>query len=49
MPLPTPKPRESRQKFVQRCMAHPTMVKEFPKIDQRYAVCHRQADKRSKR
>jgi hypothetical protein len=39
MPLPTPKPRESRKDFMSRCMGNPTMIKEYPNTDQRLAVC----------
>ena len=38
MPLPKRTPTETREKFMQRCMSNPTMVKEY-KTDQRLAVC----------
>lgn len=42
MPLPTPSKDEARDDFLSRCMANPTMNDDFPKADQRYAVCVRQ-------
>lgn len=41
MPLPKPKKNEDKSKFVSRCMSNDTMKKEYPKQDQRYAVCVR--------
>ena len=42
MPLPTAKPTENEAKFVGRCMENDTMIKEYPKEEQRAAVCHSQ-------
>ena len=42
MPLISPKKNEIQKDFISRCMANPTMNKEFPKIAQRSAVCHSQ-------
>ena len=39
MPLPKRTPTETREKFIERCMSNPTMVKEFPDKTQRLAVC----------
>lgn len=39
MPLPTPRPNDSRETFLQRCMADPTMTADFPERTQRFAVC----------
>jgi len=39
MPLPTPTPKETREEFLNRCMADPKMVDEYPEAGQRYAVC----------
>jgi hypothetical protein len=39
MPIPTPKQGENCKDFVKRCMKNPTMVKEYPDIKQRYAIC----------
>lgn len=39
MPIPQPNKRENKQEFVIRCMGDDTMIKEFPKQDQRLAVC----------
>lgn len=39
MPLPKPNLNEEKKDFVMRCMGNDTMVKEFPKQDQRLAVC----------
>lgn len=49
VPLPTPKQGESRDEFLQRCMADATMVSEFPDESQRYAVCMAQWDRRDQR
>ena len=43
MPLPERRPNEPHDEFRDRCMKDPVMVKEFPDIDQRRAVCERQA------
>ena len=42
MPLPKPKPAEKQQDFMNRCMGNPTMNKEYPRQDQRLAVCYTQ-------
>lgn len=46
MPLPKPKQDESENDFISRCMTNETMKKEFPKSDQRYAVCQKEWDKK---
>lgn len=52
MPIPKLLPREQAGEFVQRCIMDPVMVKEFPDINQRIAVCRNQltenASKQSK-
>ena len=40
MPIPAPKPSESRDAFITRCMSDPQMA-EFAEEGQRYAVCSR--------
>lgn len=45
MPLPEPKATEKTPAFVSRCMADPTMTKEYPDEKQRAAVCYSQAKK----
>lgn len=42
MPLPKPKSGEKQKEFIRRCMGEPTMISEFPKTDQRFAVCQTQ-------
>lgn len=42
MPLATPRPDESQDQFLDRCMADPLMLAEFPDTARRAAVCHRQ-------
>lgn len=42
MPLPKPKPAEKQQDFMNRCMSNATMNKEYPRQDQRLAVCYTQ-------
>jgi hypothetical protein len=43
VPLPERQTDESRQQFIDRCMADPMMAREFPDAGQRRAVCERQA------
>ena len=38
MPMPTPRPDESKDAFISRFMRDPVMVKEYPDKDQRLAV-----------
>jgi len=45
VPLPEKQPDETRDQFIDRCMADTTMVNEFPDAAQRRAVCERQADR----
>tara|TARA_R100001440_G_scaffold71724_1_gene94933 strand:+ start:117 stop:1133 length:1017 start_codon:yes stop_codon:yes gene_type:complete len=40
MPLPKPKPTESRDQFLSRCMADETSMTEYPDSEQRFAVCN---------
>lgn len=39
MPLPEPRNDESKEDFIQRCMEDETMNEEYPREDQRHAVC----------
>ena len=39
MPIPKPGNDETRQEFIQRCMANEVMKDEYPKSPQRFAVC----------
>lgn len=48
MPIPKPNKGESHDAFMGRCMANPTMNTEYPKQDQRYAVCQSSWDKKKK-
>ena len=43
MPLPTRNVDETHDQFIERCMADPVMVREFPDAAQRPAICQRQA------
>jgi len=43
VPLPEPNQGETREQFIDRCMADETMVREFPDTKQRRAVCEQQA------
>ena len=47
MPLPQPRPHESHEEFITRCMGDPVMVREFPDMSQRRAVCEQQAKPRA--
>jgi hypothetical protein len=42
MPLPNPRPTETKKDFLRRCMMDETMISEFPDTDQRFAVCNTQ-------
>lgn len=39
MPIPKPKKDETKEEFIQRCMADKLMVGEYPDEKQRYAIC----------
>ncbi len=39
MPIPKPNKGETQSKFSGRCMGNSTMLKEYPKSDQRLAIC----------
>ena len=39
MPIPTPRPGESRSEFLTRCMDDPVARSEFEEPEQRLAVC----------
>jgi hypothetical protein len=43
MPLPKKEKNESKEQFISRCMANPTMNKEYPNNKQRYSVCVNQS------
>ena len=43
MPLPKRRTDESHQQFIDRCMKDPVMVQEFPDVNQRRAICEKQA------
>jgi len=40
MPLPKPKPTESKKEFISRCLRDPNINKEFKTQEQRIAVCY---------
>lgn len=42
MPIPKPASNETQKTFLARCMSSDTMIKEFPNIQQRSAVCYSQ-------
>ena len=46
MPLPNPRPAESKKDFIRRCMMDETMIVEFPETDQRFAVCNAQYEEK---
>ncbi len=39
MPLPKPLKTEKQNEFTQRCMTDDVMVKEYPNVQQRLAIC----------
>lgn len=49
MPLPNKRKDQSDKEFLDTCMGNPTMNKDFPKNDQRYAVCQSQLKKAKKK
>lgn len=40
-PIPKPKPKDSEDEFIHRCMSDSGMMQDFPRNDQRLAVCFR--------
>ena len=40
MPIPKPKRYERKNKFITRCAFTGNMIKEFPNIKQRFAICY---------
>lgn len=40
MPLPNPQKGDVQKEFISRCMANPKMISEYPREDQRLAVCY---------
>jgi hypothetical protein len=40
MPLPRPTSEETQKDFMSRCMSDSTMNSEYPRKDQRLAVCY---------
>ncbi len=45
MPIPTPRQSETDSQFMDRCMSDPVMEREYPRRDQRAAVCSAQLGK----
>jgi len=45
MPIPQPKPTESPDKFIERCMSDEIMLNEYPDQAQRFAICSVSYDK----
>ena len=39
MPIPQPRPTETREQFINRCVSDNTMVEEYPNNAQRFAIC----------
>jgi hypothetical protein len=44
VPLPRPTQAEEEESFLTRCMSDKVMIEEFPKLEQRFAVCKIQWD-----
>lgn len=40
MPIPKPQVGESQPEYIQRCMSSSKMMEEYPRKDQRLAVCY---------
>jgi hypothetical protein len=45
MPIPKKRPQEKEDDFISRCMSDAIMNKDYPKRDQRLAVCINQLKK----
>lgn len=43
MPIPSRKLSEPKDKYIQRCMSNPVMLKEYPDQAQRAAICYQKA------
>ena len=48
MPIPKPGDRESNESFMKRCMSDETMMSEYPKQEQRLAICTSQCERSKK-
>jgi len=46
MPIPKPRDDEDKDEFIKRCMDDDVMVEEYPDREQRYAICHKQWEKK---
>jgi hypothetical protein len=42
MPIPQPRPDETTDDFMQRCMSNGVMLLDFPDPSQRFAICQQQ-------
>lgn len=40
MPIPKPTKQETKKQFIDRCMSSETMNNEYPKQEQRAAICY---------
>jgi len=47
MPLPKPNKEENKKEFIDRCMENKIMEDEYPKINQRYAICLSQYERKT--
>jgi hypothetical protein len=45
MPIPSPNPNETADKFIERCMSDEIMLNEYPDQSQRFAICSVSYDK----
>ncbi len=45
MPIPTRNKGEKKKAFIARCMGNEVMLKEYPKQEQRAAICYSQSKK----
>lgn len=48
MPIPKPREKESKEKFISRCMSDEKMKEEYSSSAQRYAVCRVSWDNQEK-
>jgi hypothetical protein len=46
MPIPKPEEHEQMAEFIDRCMSDEVMNEEYPKAEQRLAVCAKQWSKK---
>lgn len=49
MPIPTPRKGQTKQEFVDSCMADKAMNREYKNRDRRFAICNSQWENKDKK